>query len=81
MQVAMVVGELFAGQSVGPREKISTVFSAPRPSFRVLVRVPLYALNCTPMFTQFGFEIILLPISNRKDYRYDVKPILSLICR
>lgn len=37
MQVAMVVGELFAlflaGQSVGPREKISTVFSAPRPSF------------------------------------------------
>lgn len=79
MQVTMVVGELFAGQSVGPREKISTVFSAPRPSFRVLVRVP--ALNCTPMFTQFGFEIILLPISNRKDYRYDVKPILSLIYR
>lgn len=43
MQVAMVVGELLAGQSVGPREKISTVFSAPRPSFRVLVRFKLYA--------------------------------------
>lgn len=35
MQVAMVVSELFApflaGQSVGPREKISTVFRARRP--------------------------------------------------